>query len=638
MEKNEHLPGTFLTYRTRIVEKPGASDRLFLDRIRAIIEERLGDEHFTVEELAKEAGLSRSMLHRKLKKLSGMAAGDIITGIRLQRALELLESDAGTVSEIAYRVGFSDPGYFTRVFKRYFNILPNEVKKSSKEKKFRRPLAPIPAEGEGSVRRSVPRRRAVIVALLSVFALVIVSFHLFNRIRPAEASLAVLPFKNFTGNPENSYLVDGMHDLLIGELSRSIESLRVISRTTTERYRDTSEPMKQIARDLGVKTLVEGSVAQEADSLVFIIQVIDVFPKESHVFYGEYREEMSNVLRMHRKAVNDFARKTGAKLSKGTKEPRQVDPETFKLYLQGIHYLNHGTVESFLEGIRYMRLAIDSDPGDPLPYAGLALGYALHGHGLVLAEGSFQKAAEAAQIALRIDPTLDEAYTALALIHSYQVWDWPKVKSDYEQALANNPNNAVAHAHFSFYYTLFNEPKKALSHAMESIALEPFSAFNHAALAYAFYLSRKFREAEEYALKALALEPTTPYALLVLGWCLLEEGMEEEALELQDRLPEYADYYKMLTSYTLIRTGQEQVARQYLAEMEEKAGTEFVNPVFRGMLAGMLGDYDRAFELFNEAADKKIFPVTYIKVYPGIDGLKADPRYRQVMDKLGLPV
>ena len=621
------------------MDKLTSSDNQFLTLVSQIIDENLGNEHFSVEDLARSAGLSRSMLHRKLKKLTGKSAGDFITIIRLRRARELLENDTGTVSEISYQVGFTDPSYFTKVFKKHYTVLPGDIRKKTKAGKLQ-PDAPLflPASVQRRAIASRILKRALIILLICSVPIVGIYYYSIYR-GPGEKSIAVLPLQNFTGDPESAYLVDGMHDALIGGLGR-IESLRVISRTSTLRYRDSNELMKNIANELGVNTLVEGSVMGSEDSLKLLIQVIKVFPKEHHVMVGEYQDEISNALNIQRSAVRDIAKNIGIRLSDEDEQlltkTRTVDPETYKYYLLGMYYLNQGNPESFKRGIAFMLKAIELDPGEPLAYAGLALGYAIQGHGLVTTEGSFRKATEAAERALRIDPNLDEAYTALALINSYQDWDWPKAKEDFMKALANNPNNSVAHEHLSFNYLIFNEKEKAFHHANRAATLEPFSAGYQVALSWYHYYYGDYEQAEIFARKALELQEFSPYGNLILGWILVEKEQCQEALALQRKLPVYEDYYKMLIGYTYIRCGQREKADTLLTEMETSA--EEINPFFRGMLAGMLGYDDRAFELFNEACDKKIWPITYIKVFPGIEHLKDDPRYAILMQKLHLPV
>lgn len=608
--------------------------------MNSIIVANIGNENFSVEDLARNAGFSRSALHRRLSRLTGKSARDLITEVRLKKAMELLENDVATVSEISYMVGFTDPSYFTKVFKKYFTQLPGEVRR-------RIHTGNETAEsdtGEIVLKKSRWRSFAstsnpYFIMLTGIF-FALLAYFLISHGKPEEITIAVLPLQNFTGDPDNAYIVDGVHEALIAELGR-ISSLRVISRTSMQRYRETDEPLDSISLELGSSLILEGSVMEAADSLKLLIRLIDVSPKEHLLMVDEYNEAMPNVLNIPKVLAVDITRKTGIRLTDSEKQHlkkyRAVDTTAYRYYLLGMHSLNRGSPEDFKQGIRYLLQAINTDPGEPLALAGLAMGYAIQGHGMVLPEGSFRTAAAAAERASKIDPTLSEAYTAMAMFNSYQEWDWPKARRDFEKALSYNPNNAHAHLHLSFLYYLFNEKEKAYAHANMAATLEPFEASHQSTLAWYNYNSGKLDRAEMFARNALDLQYDVPYGNFILGWTYIRRGQCEEAIALHSKLPVYADYYKMLLGISYIQCGQAEKGRAFLKEMEDDADEKFVNPVFRGILAGSLGMNDRAFQLLNEACDQKIFPITYLKVYPGIENIKADPRYTLLLQKLNLP-
>ncbi|UCH14823.1 MAG: helix-turn-helix domain-containing protein, partial [Bacteroidales bacterium] len=371
------------------------TDDQFLELINQIIEENIDNSNFSVENLAQDVGLSQSMLHRKLIKLTNKPAGDHITEIRLARAKELLEDGADTASSVAYRVGFKDPSYFNKVFKKRYNISPGNVRKSIIDK-----LIHLPTNRKSKIinfSKLKSYNYKLLLKVLIIILIIIIAggeiYYFLRVIRKPKKSVAVLPLRNLTGHPENNYFVEGMHDALIGELSK-IELLRVISRTSTLHYLNSDKSMTDIANELGVNTIVEGSVMAAQDSLRILIQLIDVFPKERHILANEYYDDMHNVLSIQAKAAKDIAQKIRIKLSKHEEQLltkyRKVDPETYKAYLRGMYYLNQGTAESFETGINYMYKAIERDPADPFAYAGLALGYAIKGHGMIAPERSFR--------------------------------------------------------------------------------------------------------------------------------------------------------------------------------------------------------------------------------------------------------
>ena len=615
-------------------------DDQFLESINKIIEDNLDNENLSVEDLAKKARLSRSMLHRKLIRLIGKSATDYITEIRIIRAKELLENDAATTSEVAYRVGFKNPSYFNRVFKKYFNVSPGDVRKGVVVE-LKQPFIGQKQEKQVISRpklyRLSPKLLFILVAI--VIAVIGVYFLLTVR-RPAEKSIAVLPIQNLTGQSENKYFADGMQDALIGELGR-IGSLRVISRTSTLRYRDSNMLLKDIANELGVNNVVEGSVYCMGDSICFLIQLMDVFPKERHLLTNEYYDDMQNILTVHSSAVKDIAQKIRIRLTKDEEQrlvkSRTVDPETYKAYLRGMYYLHQGTKGSFEKGINYLQEAIDRDPGDPFAYAGLALGYGTMGHGQLESEEAFSRAMSAANKAIKLDPTIDEAYIALSILYLYNLWDWSKAKASFENAIANNPNNAIAHAHFAWYHVIFGNMEKSLYHAQKAVMTEPLYASYLSWLAWLYYYYEEYDKAEYWARKSLELKEDLPYGNLVLGWTYLQKKQYKQAIELHKKMPENNPYYQMLIGYTYIKAGQREKAISLWNELEEQSKERWVNPCHRGIMAGYLGFTDEAFEHLNEAYNNKLYPITYLDVYPGSEYIKDDPRYKILLQKMNLP-
>ena len=611
----------------------------FLKKIHQNIEDNLGDENFSVSNLAENVGLSRSMLHRKLIKLTGKSAGDLIKEIRLIRAKELLENDVATVSEIAYQVGFRSPSYFNKVFKKRYKLSPGDVRKGIVVHAEEQLVGVEPQKAYPLGIRFLKSSRFGLVLILTL-TLLFMGLYVLEAIYTSKTSIAVLPLHNLTGQAENDYFVDGMHDALIGELGK-IGSLRVISRTSTLHFRESDMMLKDIANALGVNRIVEGSVFMVDDSVRIIIQLIDVFPEESHVLVNEYCDKLSNVLAVQSSAVRDIAQKIDIELSEKEEQhlanTRTVNPETYKAYLRGMYYLNQGTKESFDTGINYLHQAIETDPGDPFAYAGLALGYATIGHGQLNAKEAFLQAMLAANKAIKLDPTNHEAYNALSLLYLYQAWDWPKSEEAFENAIASNPNNAIAHAHFAWYHILFEDMKKSIFHAKKAVMLEPLSASYTAWLALLYYHNKEYDEAESWAMKSLDLKEDLPYGNLTMGWVCLQKKMYQQAIEYCEKLPSNGAYWKSLRTYAYVKAGQRDKAMVLWNEFEELSKKQPVNSCYRGMMAASLGFTNKAFELLNDACDKKSYPVCYINFYPCTENIRNDYRYNILLQKLKLP-
>ncbi len=623
------------------VEQHPSIDNQFLEQIHQIIEENLGKENFTVEDLAHSAGLSRSTLHRRLKKLTGKSASDLITLQRINHAMKLLQNNAGTASEIAYRVGFSDPSYFNKVFRKHFKISPGKVRSShihhiasaQTENEILLPKYPSP------VRNISPGKIvwASLILLLLIIGLTIITLHL----RPgSETSIAVLPLLNLTGVAGNDYFVDGLHDALVSELGQ-INTFRVISTTSSRHFRNSKALLPDIADQLGVNTIVEGSVTAIDDSLKVIIQLIDVYPRERHLFVAEYHDVIQNVLAITKNAAQDIARHTNTRLRniEGSipDMPDIVDPITYMCYVRGMFYINQGTEESIQRGIDTLASAIRKDPGDPNALAGYALGKAIQGHGSNIANAYFRSATVSAKRAITIDKNNAVAHTALALLNLYQYWDWDEAREAFEKALSINPNNDVAQAHFAWYHVLFGNNDAAIYHAHQAVIIDPLSATYKSWLAWLHFINKNYDQAEYWARESLKMNNQIPWGNLVLGWTQLEKGNFQKALEAHEKLPTQAIHWRWFLCRTYVLTGNRDKAMRIWDDLSKES--EFwINPFYKGMIAGVLGYPDQAFSLLKEACENKYYPAEYLIINPSTEFIREDPRFDKLLMMMDLPV
>ena len=299
--------------------------------------------------------------------------------------------------------------------------------------------------------------------------------------------------------------------------------------------------------------------------------------------------------------------------------------------------MNQGTAESFEKGIQYLYEAIERDPGDPFAYSSMALGYAHMGHGQVDYREAFLRLENAAKKAIKLDPASDEAHTALAIHHLYNVWDWPAIEEAFETALKNNPNSEIAHAHYAWYWVLFGDMNKSIYHARQAVMLEPFSSSYTSWLALLYWNNKEYDKAEQWAIRSLELEKDSPYGNLVLSWIYINKDQCEKALEITEKLPDSDEYWKMLLGYNYLKCGQREKALAFWNEFEEESKKHWVNTCYRGMMAAYLGFTDEAFVYLDDAITYKLYPITYINFYPMAESLRDDPRYNILLQKMNLP-
>jgi serine/threonine-protein kinase len=276
-------------------------------------------------------------------------------------------------------------------------------------------------------------------------------------------SLAVLPLQNLTGDPEQEYFADGMTEALIANLGK-IGALQVRSRTSIMQYKNVKKPLTEIARELNVNAVVEGSVMRVAEQVRITVQLINA-PTDTHLWVDSYERDLRDILTLLSEVARTIARQIEITVTPDQEARlaarRPVNPETYKAYLKGMFHLNKMTPEGTEKGLDYLRQAIEKDPADPLAYGGLALGYVASAHAPGAPPDAFARAEAAALEALELDDTLAEAHAALAQIKLYRDWDWAGAEQAFQRALKLNPSLTLTRAHYSFYLLLFGRTDEA---------------------------------------------------------------------------------------------------------------------------------------------------------------------------------
>lgn len=453
-------------------------DDKFLELINRIIEENLADENFSVEKLAEEAGLSRSMLHRKLVKLTGKSATDYIMETRLNSAKELLENDVATVSEIAYKVGFNSTSYFHRAFKKRYNVSPGDIKKKVAVSHYQQ------ADEQNlvnKVKNKSKYSRLGITALLILLAIIItggIIYYIFSERKPPERSIAILPFDNLSPQKENQYFADGIVEDLLNRLSK-IENLKVISRTSSEMFRDKgNKTIPEIAEILGVKYILEGSVQRETDKVRISVQLIDAI-KDDHVLSEQYDRNLNEVFKIQGDIASQIANELSVFLS-----DHQLDEITkaHTTNLKAFDYYNIGhfqycfcTEEKVLASVDYFKKAIEVDSNYAMPYAQLAPAYwFLSGYGYFKDRKTGRDSAEIMALkALEIDKNLAEAHAALGTIYMEADLNIEAAEKEFQKALALNPNSSEACKEYAEFLDVTGRPGKAREYMNKAIVLDP---------------------------------------------------------------------------------------------------------------------------------------------------------------------
>jgi TolB-like protein/DNA-binding winged helix-turn-helix (wHTH) protein/Tfp pilus assembly protein PilF len=458
---------------------------------------------------------------------------------------------------------------------------------------------------------------------------------------PRITSLAVLPLENLSGDPSQEYFADGMTDELITDLA-SISSLRVISRTSTTHYKGTRKTIPEIARELNVDAVVEGSVGRSANKVRIRAQLVRVAPEE-HLWAESYERDLPDVLALQRDVAKAIANEIKVKL---TPEERArlarvgpVDPEAYRLYVRGRLSFENWTPDAVLLARKNFQEAIAKDPNYSLAYAGLADTY-VFGSTPTDPKVGIPLARAAALKALELDDALSDAHAALAQVKFLADWDWAGAEKEFRRAIDLNPGDTLAHHMYSHFVLYMGRNQESLEESELYLRLDPLSVAANNHLGYYYLAAGHYDLAIQQEHKTLQIDPNYHDALFYLGEAYRHKGMPQEAL---------IQYEKVMTlegaSPELIKSlrkayqadGWRGYFRKSLDQDLERSHREYVSPYGIADSYALLGDKTQAFRYLDKAYAERAIWLTAIKAEHDFDVLHSDPRYADLLRRMGLP-
>ncbi len=493
--------------------------------------------------------------------------------------------------------------------------------------------------------RLLRRKRAILYAgiagLLIIAAVIILS--LFTGRTEALEAVAVLPLENLTGDPGQEFFVDAATDELIGQLAQ-IGALRVISRRSVMQYKGVKKPIPEIAQELNVDAVVEGTVLHVGDSVRIRVQLIEALPEERNLWAQTYDREMTDVLVMYKEMARAIADKTRVELTSQEEanlaSTRQVNPEAYEAYNKGMFHFYKLTPQDLELALQYFELALEKDPDYALAYVGIGQVWGgRQQQGLVSASEAGQKSRAARQKALELDDTLPEVHYALATQKTWGDWDWEGAEKEFQRAIELNPNYPDPRAYYSYFLFYMERPEEAMAQIERALELDPFHAAFRSIYAWDLMYARRFDEAVEHLQETLRTAPTDQMTLSALKSAYHVKGMYEEALEI----------WKMWFATKGDREAEEALARGYeeggysgalssVAEMMiERSRTTFVTPWQIATLYTRAGKNEEALEWLEKAYEAHDPNMPYISVDPIFDDLRGDPRFQDLLRRMNLP-
>ena len=492
------------------------------------------------------------------------------------------------------------------------------------------------------------RRRKLQVAVfaLSVILVAAVSWWYVKYVSKwsiSSKSIAVLPFKNLTDNKEE-YFSDGITEDILTQLSK-INGLKVISRTSVMHYKNSEKTIKEIAKELRVATILEGSIRKEGNKVRIVAQLINA-NNDEHIWADTYDREIQDIFSIQSDIANEIADALQMELTTNQKQTMQIrkqtnNPEAYQLYLKGKFFWNKRTAEGLEKAKEYFNQAIELDPGYALGYSGLAATYILLPEyaNIPVIEAS-SKAKALAQKSLELDSTISEAYAVLALAKSRFHWDLVGAKAEFQKAVELNPNNATVHHWFCNYYQIHCQFDDALREILIAQQLDPLAPVISLNVGNAYYFMNRYDEALEQYKKVLELDEKFPPVYVSLGYVYEQKGMYKEAIDglitLRTLVGESSPYGLEELGYMYARAGKRKEALAIIDDLRNR--TTLVNMLeFRLALIYLgLGDNDKAFEWLEKAyASRTLYNFTFA-FSPRWKSLRNDSRMISLMKRVGL--
>jgi len=507
----------------------------------------------------------------------------------------------------------------------------------------------VSADGDigpgGALARSQARRSLVLrVACTAAVLLLLASAWEFNRQRSVAGihSVAVLPLANLSGDASQEYFADGMTEELITQLGQ-IGALRVISRTSAMSYKNTRKPLADIARELDVQAVVEGSVLHMGDRVRITTQLIRV-PADEHLWAHSYEGSFHDAFALQNEVSQAVATQIQATVSGSEptllRKAKTASPDAYEAYLKGRYFWNKRDAAGLKKAIDYFQRAIDADPGYAPAYSGLADAYAMAGgweYGVLPPDEAAPRAKEAARKAVLLDPTLSEAHTSLAFALETSAWDWGGAGSEYRRALELNPSYATAHHWYGYYLITVGRNDEAITELRRAESLDPLSLIISAGVADALYIAHRLDEATRQLQKTLDMDRNFAMAHYQMGQVLAQKRRFDDSIAEFQRAIELSGHsaaFDANLAYTYAVSQRTVEARQVARDLENLKPESGAIDADIALIYVGLGDNDQAMYWLEKAYESRFEAVMLAR--PQFDSLRRDPRFSNLLGRIGL--
>src|ERR1700736_2707852 len=515
-----------------------------------------------------------------------------------------------------------------------FEITPEGVKRESE------------VDPNKSITRKTGRK---LIAFTVVAAMIAAGLLVFQFVRSKSStssltpvitnkSIAVLPFDNLSGDPQNAYFSEGVQDEILTRLAK-IAELKVISRTSTQRFKSAPNDLRQIAQQLGVSNILEGSVQKANDQVRVNVQLINALT-DAHLWADTYDRKLTDIFAVESEIARTVAETLQAKLTGSEKssiaKTPTVNPEAYELYLRGKFFAEKRTGADLRKSIEYYDQSIARDPNYPLASVGLADSYLLlSAYGATSPKESVSPARAALKKALELDDSLAQAHASSGLLATLEL-DLKRAITELERAIQLNPNYATAHHWIALPLMTLGQFDRGVVEAKRAIELDPLSLIINADLCWVYFNARRFDEAEAQARKTLEIDPRFYVAHFYLGEALQFKGkLTDATAEYQKSFESNNDPFSLaMLGQACARQGKPDEARKVLARLREQAKSQYISPYAFAVVLTALGDKAHAIDELEHGYDDTGFYISLINVDPLFDDLRGDPRFEALVQKI----
>ena len=456
-------------------------------------------------------------------------------------------------------------------------------------------------------------------------------------------SLLVLPLENLSRDPEQEYFADGLTEALITNLAR-ISSLRVVSRTTAVCYRGANKPLPEIARELSVDGIVEGTVLRSGERVRISAQLLHG-PTDTHLWAESYDRDLRDVMALQSEVAHAIARQVEAKVTPREEaqlaNTRQVDPEVLEDYLRGRYFWNKRTMEGMSKGAEYFQRAVDKDPDFAAAYAGLADSATRLGWwGYVKPEDGCGRAKAAALKALAIDNNLADAYAALAFAILHYDYAFAAAEEASLRAIELDPRSSIAAQVYGCVLMTMVRTEEGVFQALRAVQLDPLSLALQWTAGIWLFIARQYDRAIAQSRRCLELDPSFPPARSTIALALATTRRDDFGIADMEEVVQVvgtSQYMLGVLGYCYGVAGRRADALRVLDQFHEAAKQRYISPFWPAAIHGALGEMDEAFRLLEAGRQERAAWMPWVKVVPWFDFLRSDPRFDDLVRRIGIP-